>query len=167
MDAQQAGPSSSSNSRANQRGRNIFEALRNNESDKDDDFDIDHEWDRSSDFSADEDEQNDFDEDWHDNWHDRSMIIFFILKYKKNYVKFLSHPNPMKLYITWKKTFSSTFSSLLFSTFFDFEGSYKLLFIYFKTLFLVILTKVMTLICFSFSFCKQKSHIQKAYPITL
>ncbi|KAK3786495.1 hypothetical protein RRG08_058548 [Elysia crispata] len=65
MDSQQTGPSSS-NSRANQRGRNIFEALRNNESDEDDDFDIDHESDRSSDFSADEDEQNNFDEDWHE-----------------------------------------------------------------------------------------------------
>ena len=65
MDSQQAVPSSS-NSRANQRGRNIFEALRNNESGEDEDFDIDHESDRSSDFSADEDEQNDFDEDWHD-----------------------------------------------------------------------------------------------------
>ena len=65
MDSQQTG-SSSSNSRANQRGRNIFEALRNNESDEDDDFDIDHESDRSSDFSADEDEQNNFDEDWHE-----------------------------------------------------------------------------------------------------
>ena len=61
MDSQQAGPSSS-NSRAKQRGCNIFEALRNNESDEDDDFDIDHESDRSSDFSADENEQNDFDE---------------------------------------------------------------------------------------------------------